>query len=210
MSRTQRDNIFTQAAFHKDVWELAVGVMNKYELGQLKMQKLNRKHLLAAPEFKQHHFQPLHHLDYEFQKSTLQNVLDEKLTLDEMKQSAAQFRSLSMVKSVFMRLTGCKSWVDAEQTFPTFVTEGRLQQYCSLDFKKSIPEVFRTFCQAALDSHQSEPRSSKRASTYTLNGTSVVVIADHFRSTSAQQIQDFDPSFSGAHLIICRISAVSV
>lgn len=102
-----------------------------------------------------------------------------------------------------MRLTGCKSWVDAEQTFPTFVTEGCLQQYCSLDFKKSIPEVFRTFCQAALDSHQSEPRSSKRASTYTLNGTSVVVIADHFRSTSAQQIQDFDPSFSGAHLIIC-------
>ena len=57
MSHTQQDNIFIQAAFHKDVWSGAAGVMN---MGQLKGQKLNHKHLMSTPEFKEH---SLHHLE---------------------------------------------------------------------------------------------------------------------------------------------------
>ena len=37
MSCTQRDNIFIQAAFSKDVWSVAVAVMNKFEIGQLRV-----------------------------------------------------------------------------------------------------------------------------------------------------------------------------
>ena len=46
MSRTQRDNIFNQACFERQVWQQAVMVMNAYERGELKDQKLNRKQLM--------------------------------------------------------------------------------------------------------------------------------------------------------------------
>ena len=101
MSRTQKENVFIQAAFEKRVWEVAVDVMNQYEQGQLKDQKLNRKHLLATPEFKQHLFQPLHHLAPDFQQSALKRVKDNDISLAEMKKQAADFRSLNTVKATF-------------------------------------------------------------------------------------------------------------
>ena len=61
MSRTQRENVFAQAAFPKLVWEKVNLAFDKYEEGSLKDQKLNKKSLLALPEIKQHHFQPLTH-----------------------------------------------------------------------------------------------------------------------------------------------------
>lgn len=45
MSRTQCENIFTQAAFSQNVWDVAIKVMDMYQDGQLKDQKLNRKRL---------------------------------------------------------------------------------------------------------------------------------------------------------------------
>ena len=43
MSRTQQENIFTQAAFTSDVWKLAMRVIELFENGQLKEQKLTKK-----------------------------------------------------------------------------------------------------------------------------------------------------------------------
>ena len=59
MSRTQRENIFIQ---EKDVWEVAIKVMNAFERGDLKDQKLNQKQLITTPDFKLHFFQALHNL----------------------------------------------------------------------------------------------------------------------------------------------------
>lgn len=62
MSRTMCEKIFTQASFIPPVWDLACSVIEMFENGQLKNQKLSKKNLVAKPEFKQHHFQCLHNL----------------------------------------------------------------------------------------------------------------------------------------------------
>lgn len=115
MPRTQRDNIFIQAAFQKSVWDLALQVMNRCQMGQLKSQKLNRKHLISTPEFKQHLLQLLHHLDPQFQQSILQKIVDQEVSLSEMKKEASEFRSMCVIKSTFMRLISCHSWDEAKE-----------------------------------------------------------------------------------------------
>ena len=67
MSKTQRENIFAQASFPLKSWKMAVVVMDKFEKGTLKGQKLSQKQLVMTPEFKQHLLQPLHHLTEQFQ-----------------------------------------------------------------------------------------------------------------------------------------------
>ena len=188
MSRTQRDNIFTQAAFEKNVWEVTVSVMNKFELGQLKGQKLNRKHLISTPEFKQHLLQPLHHLEPQFQQSVLQNVVDQEISLSEMKKSAADFRSMGIVKSTFLRLTSMHTWAEAAEKFPLFTSTKRLSQYTSLDFKHTVPEVFRTYCQAALDSTATPSSSPPPTMNFNVNGVSVRLVEAKFSSISAQYL----------------------
>ena len=209
MSRTQRENIFIQASFHKKVWELAFEVMDHFEMGQLKDQKLNRKHLMATPEFKQHLLQPLHHLDIEFQQSVLQRVLDNKLSLAEMKTSSLEFCSLSTAKSTFMRLTSTRSWSEAETKFPQFTSNERLSQYTSLSFKNGIPDHFRIYCQAALDSKNvigSIPELSARKQ---VSGVNIFFVEVGFESITAEHIRHIDATFSGAQLMMYRLPKVS-
>ena len=49
MSRTSKENLFCQAAFPRSVWELAVKVMNMFEDGELKNQKLSKKKPVLDP-----------------------------------------------------------------------------------------------------------------------------------------------------------------
>ena len=67
-------------------------------MGQLKGQKLNHKHLMSTPEFKEH---SLHHLEPHFQQSVLKKVLNEEMSLSEMKRGAADFHSLRIVYQPF-------------------------------------------------------------------------------------------------------------
>ena len=208
MSRTQRDNIFTQAAFGKNVWRVAMAIMNKFETGQLKNQKLSRKHLVSTPEFKQHLLQPLHHLDKELQESVLQKVLDDELSLEEMKISAMEFRNLGVVKNAFLRLTSSESWAEAEDKFPAFTTTERLSNYSALDFKKGVPDIFRIYCQAAIDSTvvSAAPQSALKK---VIDGVSVFLVEEEFTSISTEHFRNIDSTFTGAHMIIYRIPKVS-
>ena len=67
MSRTQKENIFAQSTFTSSIWGKVTQVMDNFENGGLKDQKLNKKHLISMPEVKQHHLQPLCRLPKEIQ-----------------------------------------------------------------------------------------------------------------------------------------------
>ena len=73
-------------------------MMNMYEDGALKHQKLNKKHLTSALEFKQHLLQPFHHLNADFQLLiVLQKVIDEEIFLKELKEEATNFVLLRLL-----------------------------------------------------------------------------------------------------------------
>ena len=93
MSRSQKDNIYNQAIFSKEVWEEAISVMDMYETGMLKDQKMSRK-AIAKPVFKQHLLAPLHNLPATFQVDALRKVSKGEHSLKEMKADAEHFRAM--------------------------------------------------------------------------------------------------------------------
>lgn len=74
ISNTHKDAIFSQASFTKNVWDLAVEVMDLFEHAKLKGQKLNLSTLLTKPEFKQQYFAPIRRLGEEEQCYLLTKV----------------------------------------------------------------------------------------------------------------------------------------
>ena len=151
MSRTQCENIFSQAAFAPLVWEKAMQVMELFEDGKLKNQKLSKKNLISKPEFKQHHFQCLHNLAPSFQEQILQKVTACDITLEEMKTQSNRFRALENVKKVFARATTTNSsWEEARAQFPWHTNEDNISQFLGLNFNKGVPESFRSYIQAAI------------------------------------------------------------
>ena len=93
MSRSQKDNIYNKAIFGKKVWEEAVCVMNMYETGMLKDQKMSRK-AIAKPIFKQHLLAPLHDPSPTFQVDALRKISKEQHSLKEMKVEAEHFQTM--------------------------------------------------------------------------------------------------------------------
>ena len=60
------------------MWDLAVQVMDLFEKGALKDQKLNTKSLLAKPEFKQQYLAPLRAIEEAQQCAILSIVVKKK------------------------------------------------------------------------------------------------------------------------------------
>ena len=125
-----------------------------YEDGALKDQKLNKKHLTSIPEFKQHLLQPIHHLNVEFQQNVLQKVIDVEFSLKELKEEAVKFRALEGIKQSFLRCTNLQSWDDAVKKYQAFTTDDRLNQFLKFDFRHSIPDTFKAYCQRAANWRQ--------------------------------------------------------
>ena len=131
-------------------------VIELFENGQLKQQKLSKKRLMnAKPDFKQHHFQCLHNIEPSFQQGVLQKVVDREITLDEMKRRAYECRSLGYIQKAFMKYTNT-TWDEAQARFPWHTQQGRLAQFSGLNFAKNVPDSFRTYCQSALRGENSQ------------------------------------------------------
>ena len=204
MSRTQCENIFSQAAFAPLVWEKAMQVMELFEDGKLKNQKLSKKNLISKPEFKQHHFQCLHNLAPSFQEQILQKVTACDITLEEMKTQSNRFRALENVKKVFARATTTNSsWEEARAQFPWHTNEDNISQFLGLNFNKGVPESFRSYIQAAIrgERHHEQNR-------YTYQGSEAVIIELSVNYVAVTEVQQAFPSYSGSNLIICLVSKV--
>ena len=112
-----------------------------YEDGDLKDQKLNKKSLTSAPEFKQYLLQPLHNLDASFQTSILHRVAEKEISLKEMKDEAVKFRSLENVRKAFVRCTSSKSWDDAATNFPAFTSNEVSELRLQAEHSRCIPSL---------------------------------------------------------------------
>ena len=96
------ENIFNQACFTKEVWVLCIKIMDLFEEGQLKDQKLSTKSLVTKPEFKQHHFSSIQCLPSDFQIEIFGQVAEGELSLSEIKVRATKYTgSLKVFKEHF-------------------------------------------------------------------------------------------------------------
>ena len=203
MSRTMCENIFTQAAFAPSVWDLAWKVIEMYENGKLKNQKLSKKCMIEMPEFKQHNFQCLHNLPPVFQQEVLQEVIDGTSSLDEMKKKANKFRSFECIKKAFTKYTN-STWDEAVERFPWHTDEERLATFLGLDFVKKVPESFKAYCQAAMQDERQQvdmlSHDGAVGSVHTLN----------VMELSINAFIESCPTYTGAHLILTSVPKVAM
>ena len=97
------DNVFNQASFKQNVWQLVVTIMDLFEEGELKDQSLNTKALMTKPEFRQQYLSPIQCLPDAFKLEVLQQVVDGDLSLMELRDKAAEYRSLRTIERAFCK-----------------------------------------------------------------------------------------------------------
>ena len=139
------------------VWDLAVQVMDLFEKGALKDQKLNTKSLLAKPEFKQQYLAPLRAIEEAQQCAILSSVVKKEASLNDIRVLAKKVKQITLlktVKSLFASLTNTNTWEEAQQRFPNQGTESKLQRFVEFDLK-TVPKAFQSFCQQVVSSASS-------------------------------------------------------
>ena len=204
MSETQKNNTFAQAVFTKPVWQKAGKVMDLYERGELKGQRLSRKGLISKPEFKQQYFAAIQSLPQSFQLLCLAKVVKKEYSLEDLKKAAKEFRSMQTIQKAFCRCTNTVTWEEACDRFPHFTDSARLRQFVGLSFKP-IPEAFQAFCQAAL---QNESVTNETTGEYCLNGSRAYVVQADSLLLSHTDLKKACPLYTGTHLILASIPKV--
>ena len=174
--------------------------MNLFEKAQLKGQKLNLATLTSKPESKQQYLAPIRSLDADDQADLLSKVIGGELSLGELKTQAQERKQIKLLRTAFVKLTNCESWVEAQDRFPQYASSAKLRQYLHIDLKKALPQTFIEFCTRAKSVGSSEATVCVRHGT-----VSAIVLEGKINELSSQTLRSVMPTFSGASLIIATL-----
>ena len=182
-------------------------VMDGFEDGRLKDQKLSRKQNISKPEFRQPYIQPIQCLPADFQLEKLQLVVDKKIHLSQLKEEASKYRSMKSIKKAFRSVTNVSSWDEAVQRFPSHTSASVLESFCHLSFQKLFPQSFISFCQSAL---QKESITDSDENDHLVhNGVLAFFVKVSFKEATLSKIRSGNDKFMGAHLSFVRLTKVS-
>ena len=95
--------------------------------------------------------------------------------------------------------------------FPHFATEEGLKLYSHLNLKakEGLPQAFRLYCQAALDSEREASTSQQLATCVERNGVKVYFKQSELKEVTSNKVMEQIPSFGGATLIVMDALQVS-
>lgn len=210
ISATHRDSIFFQSSLPKEVWDLAVKVMDLFEKAKLKDQKLRSASANTKPEFKQQYLAPIRCLESSDQCMLLEKCISGHLSLKEMKNEAENVKKMYLLKKTFVKLTNTRSWEDAIGKFPHCACEIQLKRFISLDISKDIPKPFLDFCKRAkslCNVNASEGQALEPV--VKLGDVIAFAICANVAELTGQAITSVYSKFSGADLILLSIKEVS-
>ena len=89
--------------------------------------------------------------------------------------------------------------------FPLFTSEDGLAKFTTLNFKQSIPDPFRAYCQSALNLQIPSQESVK----VTDEGIRVAAVCGPLAALSAEKLKEADPAYPGAQLNFREVLAES-
>ena len=100
------------------------------------------------------------------------------------------------------------TWEEAQETFPHFAREDRLKNFLSLPLKGKggVPQIFRDYCQAALDGSIQE---AQPATTVKKNGHTAHFIESSFKTLTVQTLKKAIPNYGGVNLVLAHMNKVS-
>ena len=109
------------------------------------------------------------------------------------------------------RCTRKGTWEEAVEAFPQFATDEALKPYLKLNLKakEGVPQAFRLYCQAALDStRKSSSPGTDLAMSAERNGVKALFLKASFQEINSSKILEHMPTFRGAALILMDASEV--
>ena len=194
----------------KQVWDLAVDVMNLFEKAKLKDQKLRSAMATTKPDFKQQYLAPIRCLNSEDQCFLLLRCKNGHLSLKEIKKEADVLKKMYVLKKGFIKLTNCKNWEDALSQFPQFACETQLRKFISFDMSKDFPQPFIDFCKRAKSSEQRARSDDEQEIGCAVKSDGVVAFAitAKLSEINGHTISSTYSKFSGADLIFLSIKQV--
>lgn len=133
-----------------------------FESGGIKGQTLTSKQLMTKPEVKQTQFQCLLPLPEDIQQELLSKLLSQEVSLRELKKIREKEKKLLDLQERFSHLTNCKDFKEAKARFPNHAE--KLEQFLSLNIKKSTPQAFSQFCAGAVMAAQSNSTDDANSS----------------------------------------------
>ena len=128
----------------------------------------------------------------------LSAVVSKDLSLGEMKEEASRYRGLQAIKRAFCRCTNT-SWQEATLRYPRHTDKERLSQFLGLNFSKSLPGAFQSYCEAAM-LQDINPYSHNEAAVYTVKHSCFTV--------SHTTITDSGVPYRGYNLFIAQLPEV--
>ena len=210
ISNTHRDSILHQATLAKPVWDLAVKVMDMFEMGSLKDQKLNVKQLVSKPEFKQQHLAPLRALSIDDQCSILTKVVQKEIPLNSIKDLSKRAKQITTLKTLFARLTNTESWEGAQQRFPNHATIEKLERFVECDLKSSVPKALQDFCQRVVSAPDITLPAADHIYVHTPEEgptSSAAIIITHYTEICGGMIRGIHPQYPGADLALVQLGS---
>jgi hypothetical protein len=154
MASTNKRSILDIAAVPHTTWVLLEQVMNMYERGRTKGQRISTSKLKkgATPDVKVHNLAGINKLSNDIQQQLLQEVIDGTRTLLEVKSAIDECRGLEKARRAFMKITKSVSWEEAKLKYPRHTNDMALKEFSKItSLDKNIPPAFVAFCQSAVD-----------------------------------------------------------
>ena len=105
-------------------------------------QKINFSKLVSKPDFKQHYITPIRGLPQNDQCTFFHKIIE--ISLSELKEHSTMLKSMTTLKTAFVKITNSESWDKAVESFPNYASEINLKRFLGCDLKKTIQNYFMT------------------------------------------------------------------
>lgn len=149
--------IFYLAGLSEENYKKLAKIFTLFEAGKLcKLPKCKQGLLSASVECAPSNFKGLRGLSEEVVSDILDEVINKKVDLKQINNKCKEIKDIKKMKIEFSKQTGVKNWSEAQQAFPYYATDDKLQQFAGKAFNsKDVPSAgFLGFCRKALASKQ--------------------------------------------------------
>ena len=141
------NNLYFLASLPEEEYEVLQSIFEKYEMCDLKGQKLSRSQKgtnSSTLDCKPSNFKCLRGLEDATRLSLLKQVSEGELSFRELVSFCQYAKKMSEVQKRFLMYHSLTSWEDAKKTFPHHATQQALEPFVAMNFSKGTIHLFNS------------------------------------------------------------------
>ncbi|XP_065913661.1 uncharacterized protein [Dysidea avara] len=105
-----------------------------------------------VPDLPGSSFKPFRGLDQDTLCQLMADISSKKLTFREAVSKCSDIKAIQKVRNCFMKVTGCKTWEQAEEKYPCYTSSEKLEPFKSLNCSGvETPAQLLHFCKRAME-----------------------------------------------------------